>query len=106
MTYDTAFDWQGGGLLLSLGEVRFSARVTLDGVRYDLPFSPYTLRASLAAGRHQLRVEVLNTNANALYAGPDEGRGRFTGDYWSLYQFERAYQTCGLLGPVAIRPIA
>ncbi len=101
-TYETQFDWGGGLAQLDLGDVRFAAVVQLDGVDYQLPLSPYRLQLDIPAGRHMLRVQVLNSNANRLYAGPDTGRSNFEGHYWTLYQFERAYRDCGLLGPVTL----
>ncbi len=102
VNYETTFDWQGGELLLTLGEVRFGAVVTLNGETVSLPMAPHTLQRVLPAGRYTLQVKVLNSNANSLYSGEDMGRSHFEGHYWYLYQFERAYCDCGLLGPVQI----
>ncbi len=100
--YETQFDWAGGPALLDLGDVRYAAIVELDGVEYQLPLAPYRLQLDIPAGAHTLRVRVLNSNANRLYAGPDTGRANFAAHYWMLYQFERAYRDCGLLGPVTL----
>lgn len=104
--YQTQFDWPGGPAELDLGDVRFAAVVTLDdGAPYPLPLAPHRLQLPLTAGRHTLKVEVLNSNANRLYSGEDTGRRNFSGSYWMLYQFERAYLDCGLLGPVKLTPL-
>ena len=103
--YETTFDWQGGALELALGEVRFAAVVLLDDKEYKLPMAPHTLRCTLGAGRHTLRVRVLNSNANRIFSGEDLGRSNFSGGYWQLYQFERDYCDCGLLGPVTVTPL-
>ena len=107
--YETNFDWQGGLCELDLGDVRFAAIVTLDGEKISLPMAPYRVRRELAAGTHTLRIEVLNSSANSLYSGENEGRNNFrggdwivNGGYWMLYQFERIYCECGLLGPVKV----
>jgi hypothetical protein len=100
--YETQFDWAGGLCEVDLGEVRFAALVELDGEEIRLPMAPYRFVRQLAAGQHTLRIRVLNSNANRLYSGEDNGRSNFKGHYWMQYQFERAYRECGLLGPVTL----
>lgn len=104
-SYETAFDWEGGLCELDLGEVRFAAIAQLDQETILLPMAPYRIQRVLSAGHHTLRVRILNSNANRIYAGEDTGRSNFNGQYWMLYQFERAYRDCGLLGPVQITPL-
>lgn len=101
-TYTTQFEWTGGECEIDLGEVRFAAVVTVDEQTFSLPLAPYRLRLNLPRGKHTLRVQVLNSNANRIYSGEDAGRSRFKGNYWMMYQFERAYRECGLLGPVTV----
>jgi hypothetical protein len=101
-TYETQFAWDGGLCEFDLGEVRFAALVELDGEEIRLPMAPYRFARALTAGRHTLRIRVLNSNANRLYSGEDSGRSNFKGHYWMQYQFERAYRECGLLGPVTL----
>jgi hypothetical protein len=99
LDYGTEFEWSGGDALISLGDVRFGARVKLDGQAYDVPFSPYRLHLTIPAGHHKMTVSVLNSNANQLFADA-------AGPYGSAYQFERAYIECGLIGPVTITRLA
>lgn len=102
VSYETHFDWSGGLCELDLGDVRFAALVSVDDRRFRLPLAPHRVRLELGRGRHALRVDVLNSNASTLYSGPDDGKSRFSGGYWMMYQFERAYRECGLLGPVTV----
>ena len=92
--YETAFDWPGGAAELSLGEVGFAARVSVDGGEpVDAPFSPWTVDLDPGAGRHTLQVDVLNSLASRAFAENPAHR-------WG---FEQAYLRCGLLGPVTLR---
>ena len=102
-TYETEFHWDGGMCELDLGDVRFSAIICLDGEQIPLPLAPHRLRRDLSAGSHTLQVRILNSNANWMYSGPDNGRSNFTGPYWMRFQYERAYRECGLLGPIILR---
>lgn len=78
--YSTTFEWDESfvqSVWLDLGEVLETARVTLNKtVLEPLVWSPYQVDISqgLRVGRNDLRVEVANTNANAL-----EGRERPSG---------------------------
>lgn len=103
VTYEAQFLWDGGMCELDLGDVRFSAIVYLDDEEIPLPLAPHRVQRDLSSGTHTLQIRVLNSNANWMYSGPDNGRSNFTGPYWMRFQYERAYRECGLLGPVRIR---
>lgn len=78
--YTTSFEWHGTDdqpIWLDLGTVLETARVTLNGATLEpLVWQPYRVdvTAYLRVGRNELRIEVANTNANAL-----EGRERPSG---------------------------
>lgn len=93
--YETEFDWDGGIARISLGEVRFSAEVSLDGKEYKLPFSPWIFQTELSKGKHILKVKVKNTGAPEYYATPD---------IWHR-PYEQPYLLCGMLGDPKIEKV-
>ncbi|MEX2169198.1 MAG: glycosyl hydrolase [Pirellulales bacterium] len=80
-------------LSLDLGDVRTSAEVTVNGrslgVRLASPFV-FDLTGSVRPGENEIQVEVLNTLANYMSAGP------------SRYVYEDQ-TVSGLLGPATLR---
>lgn len=94
--YETEFDWDGGDVRVNLGEVGFAAQVTLDGKIYDVPFSPWSFRTTLAAGHHKMQIRVLNSDASRCFARPE-------GHRWG---FEECYLRCGLLGKPTLEKLA
>ncbi|MGC9317002.1 MAG: glycosyl hydrolase [Armatimonadota bacterium] len=73
---------EAGGYTLDLGRVEDCAAVSIDGEQVAvLPWPPYRCRLQLAAGEHELAVEVINPPANRNWA---------------------AGMTAGLLGPVRL----
>lgn len=93
--YETEFEWDGGMARISLGEIRFSAKVFLCGNEYELPFAPWAFYADLPKGKHIMKVIVLNSGASADYAIPDK---------WHK-PWEEAYLRCGMLGIPKIEKI-
>ncbi len=98
-------------LAIDLGEVKYSARVRLNG--HDLgpiAWRPFRWDISRYArvGVNHLEVEVTNTRANELAADEAryreiEGRGWFTNSYIGMYlKFDREMIPSGLIGPVRI----
>lgn len=92
--YETEFDWSGGVALVDLGEVAFSAKVTLNDREYRLAFSPWCFKTELPEGHYVMKVEVLNTGASKYYDEPGWHR-----------PFEQPYLRCGLLGKPKIKKI-
>jgi len=100
---------QSGDLYLDLGEVKYSARVRLNGrdlgVRAWRPFR-WKAGDALRSGANVLEVEVTNTAANELAGSPQrlkeiEGRGWLRNSYFRIYQkFDAEMVPSGLLGPV------
>ncbi|GEM_PF-5871924 len=94
-TYTTTFDWPGGKARINLGDVGFSAVVTVGGKTVDLPFSPWVLHADLEAGEQTLTIRVLNSYANEhMKAKPEAAK------------YDRIYKRSGLLTQVQIDRIA
>jgi hypothetical protein len=99
------------GMWLDLGEVRYSARVRLNGeevgVRAWGPFR-FPLGKLLRAGENQIEIEVTNTRANELAGDPKqyreiEGKGWLRGSYVRIYEkFDQEMVPSGLLGPVKL----
>ncbi len=97
-------------LFLDLGEVRYAARVILNG--HDLgrrawpPFR-WQLDSALQDGDNLLEVEVANTRANELAEPASyqqiEAKGWLKNSYVGIYlKFDREMVPSGLLGPVRL----
>jgi hypothetical protein len=98
-------------LWLDLGEVRYAARVRLNG--RDLgprAWGPYRWDISDAVrpGANKLEVEVANTRANELAGDAArlkdiEEKGWLRNSYVKMYlKFDQEMLPSGLLGPVAL----
>ena len=110
--YQKNFVFSGiGDLVLDLGEVRYAARVWLNGT--DLggkAWRPYRwdLAKRAKAGSNELVVEVSNTRANELAADPKrydeiEKKGWLVNSYVRTYlKFDREMTPSGLVGPVRL----
>lgn len=92
--YETEFDWSGGMALIDLGEVAFSAKVTLNDTEYKLAFSPWCFKAELPKGHYTMKVVILNTGASKYYEEPGWHR-----------PYEQPYLRCGLLGEPKIKKL-
>jgi hypothetical protein len=74
--YQRAFEWKEKGakeVLLDLGEVGLAARVWInDRSIADLPWPPYRadISSAIREGTNRLKVEVFNSQANAMAVGP------------------------------------
>jgi hypothetical protein len=98
-------------LCLELGEVKYSARVRLNGrdlgVRAWRPFR-FAVGDCLHSGSNVLEVEVTNTAANELAGDPQrlkeiESRGWLRNSYSGVYlKFDAEMVPSGLLGPVRL----
>ena len=98
-------------LTLDLGEVRYSARVLLNGkdlgVRAWRPFR-WLVGDALRSGGNVLEVEVTNTAANELAGDPSrvkelERKGWLRNSYIGRYlAFDKEMVPSGLLGPVRL----
>lgn len=108
-TYTTTFKLnkhRGARLTMQLGEVRDLAHVYLNGHDCGTAWTaPYEVDITQAArrGNNTLRIEVVNTWANAL-RGWDAGTPPFEG-IWTNAKYRRAGKdllSAGLLGPITI----
>jgi len=104
----------GTPLTLDLGEVRYSARVWING--HDLgarPWRPFRwdITRDLQPGPNQIEIEVRNTAANELSGDPAhlaqvQALGWLQGSYFSTYSpFDAEMVPSGLLGPVHIEAL-
>jgi hypothetical protein len=113
--YRKKFDYSGNAsgrrLWLDLGEVRYAARVRLNG--QDLgsrAWGPFRFDASRAirAGQNALEVEVASTRANELAGDASrlksiEDKGWLKNSYVKMYlKFDQEMVPAGLLGPVVL----
>ena len=93
-------------VVLDLGRVENIATVYVNGVECGTAWrAPYTVDITDAVkkGRNSLRIEVVNTWANALQ-GNDEGKAPFEG-IWTNGKYRRGSKELlpgGLLGPVRV----
>ena len=98
-------------LYLDLGEVKYSARVRLNG--HDLgvrAWGPFRWAAgdAIRSGSNVLEVEVTNTAANELAGSPErlkepETKGWLRNSYSRIYlKFDAEMVPSGLLGPVRL----
>jgi hypothetical protein len=111
--FELPTEWSGrrAGLWLDLGEVKYSARVRLNGEevggRAWRPFR-FPVGKLLRAGENQLEIEVTNTRANELAGDAKqyreiEEKGWLRGSYVKIYQkFDQEMVPSGLLGPVKL----
>ena len=114
--YRTSFEMPGGAAraerrMLDLGEVRYSARVRLNGrdlgARAWRPFR-WDVTEAARPGRNEIEVEVRNTAANELAGDPARLReverlGWLKNSYIGFYgKFDAEMVPAGLMGPVRI----
>ena len=98
---------RGLPMVIDLGKVCDIATVYLNGERCETVWTePYEveLTRELRPGKNELRIEVVNTWANALL-GTDLGTPPFPG-IWTNGKYRRAEKTllpAGLLGPVKLK---
>ena len=96
---------------LDLGEVRYSARVRVNGrdcgAKAWRPFR-WDITAFAKPGENRVEIEVLNTAANDLSGNPEklkevESKGWLVNSYIRIYApFDREMVPSGLLGPVRL----
>jgi len=99
------------GLHLDLGEVKYSARVRLNGKDLGLlawrPFR-WPVGEAIRAGVNLLEIEITNTAANELAGSPErfaelEKKGWLQNSYVKRYlPFDKEMVPSGLLGPVRL----
>jgi alpha-L-rhamnosidase len=99
------------GLQLDLGEVKYSARLRLNGkdlgTRVWRPFR-WPVGGALRAGANRLEIEITNTAANELAGNPErlaelEKKGWLKNSYVKKYlPFDKEMVPSGLLGPVRL----
>ncbi|MFM1550115.1 MAG: glycosyl hydrolase [Lentisphaeria bacterium] len=114
MRYRTEFTWQSdtAGALLDLGTVHYAATVWLDDERIgDCIFTPFHLRLDdLKQGDHVLELDVLNTQANAVFGSEERideltRKKAFKGTYAPIYKdLDLPKLRSGLFGPVKLIP--
>jgi hypothetical protein len=102
--------WKGG-LYLDLGDVKYSARLYLNGrdlgVRAWRPFR-WPIGDAVRTGANRLEIEVTNTAANELAGNPErladlERKGWLKNSYVKKYlPFDKEMVPSGLLGPVRL----
>jgi len=112
-TYSKTFRRPAGArrIWLDLGEVRYSARVRINGrdlgVRAWRPFR-WDITSASKPGENSLEIEVCNTAANELSGNPDrlkevESKGWLVNSYFRTYSpFDAEMVPSGLLGPVRV----
>ncbi len=106
-TYDTEFTLDSSCAILSLGKVYNIATVYVNDICCGTAWlAPYEIDISKAIrkGENHLRIEVVNTWANALL-GNDNGNPPFEG-IWTNGKYRRAEKKLlpsGLVGPVTIK---
>jgi len=100
-----------GNLWLDLGDVKYSARVVLNGKDLGtLAWRPFrwAVGDSIRTGPNVLEIEVTNTAANELAGNPDlladlEQKGWLRNSYIQRYlPFDREMVPSGLFGPVRL----
>lgn len=108
-TYETTFKHKGkpgDNITLNLGNVQNLATVYVNGICCGTSWlAPHSVDISKAVkkGKNTLRIDVVNTWANALL-GNDNGTPPFPG-IWTNGKYRRAEKTtlpAGLLGPITI----
>lgn len=52
-------------ICIDMGHIKYAAVISIDGVEYKLPFSPYRLFTELKQGTYKIEMTVYNTEANA-----------------------------------------
>jgi len=100
---------RGKQAFIDLGEVRYSARVRVNGrdlgARAWPPFR-WDITVALKPGRNALEIEVRNTAANELSGDPQrvreaQGKGWLVNSYFDIYsRFDAEMIPSGLAGPV------
>jgi hypothetical protein len=106
VTYETHFQWDGkvDKVLLQMGCVKNIATVTINNVLCGTTWTyPYAIdiTKALRAGNNRLKIDVVNTWANAIQ-GNDEGIPPFKG-IWTNAKYrksDKALLPAGLLGPL------
>jgi len=106
MTYTARFALPEGrhDALLSLGDVKYSAGVSLDGgTGVLLPFYPFEAEFSgLEGGDHTISITVYNTRANSLLGTREREREVFGSYTPHFLHADRKYLPSGLSGPVKL----
>ena len=99
------------GLYLDLGEVKYSARVSLNGKNLgSLAWRPFrwAVGGAIRTGSNVIEVEITNTAANELAGNPErladlERNGWLQNSYVKRYlPFDKEMVPSGLLGPVRL----
>jgi hypothetical protein len=104
--------WPTGRAQLSLGDLRYAARILLNGqIVGNCVFSPFEMvLENLTTGEHVLEIDVLNTQANTVFGDPETFttlRKLYDGTYAPLYEkLDRAKLSCGLLGPITLHRLS
>ncbi|MCL5744371.1 MAG: hypothetical protein M1541_10670, partial [Acidobacteria bacterium] len=111
--FDRSAGTESGRLFLDLGEVRYSARVRLNGrdlgARAWRPFR-WDITDAIRPGPNTLEIEIANTPANELSGNPErrkevEAKGWLRNSYIGTYEkFDAEMVPSGLLGPVRLVP--
>jgi hypothetical protein len=106
-SYTTTFKYRGRGpAWIELGEVYDLATIYVNGICCGTVWTaPYRINITkaLKRGRNTLRIDVVNTWANALL-GADNGTPPYDG-IWTNGKYRRAEKTllpAGLHGPVRV----
>ena len=98
-------------LRLDLGDVKYSARVDMNGVDLGvLPWRPFrwAIGDAIRPGPNLLKIQITNTAANELAGDPErladiERKGWLRNSYISRYlPFDREMVPSGLFGPVRL----
>lgn len=109
-SYTTSYNYEGnvdGRVMLDLGEVHDIATVYVNGICCGTAWvAPYVVdvTGAMKKGENALRVDVVNTWANALL-GNDMGTPPYEG-IWTNGKYRRAEKTplpAGMLGPIELK---
>lgn len=95
-----------GEYALSLGRICYAATVTVDGdenTKQNVVFAPYTVKLTLTAGDHDVKIEVLNADAASILGSPEaEVKAREERRFKSIFENDRDYVSAGIAGPVTL----
>jgi hypothetical protein len=100
-------DWMkpGASLWLDLGDVRFLAEVTVNGVPQGVVWhAPYRVDVSraLRPGENKISIKVVSTWVNRLIGDQQPGATKYTFADVTPYTATSPLQPSGLLGPVVL----
>ena len=109
--YSLEFEYSGKGIFIDLGDVKYVAAVTLNGIDLGVKLAPpYCFNAAgvLRPGKNHLQIRVTNTLVNAITPAAVWEKWRTELPFVSPYEyisrlFEKDAIPSGLFGPVTLK---